>query len=52
MLWLAMPFLAAFGRHLGYQLPEIAFPSQISLRSFLTLLEILPSVVGRHRIAI
>lgn len=48
MLWLAMwvPFLAAFGRHLGYQLPEVAFPSQISLRSFLTLLEMLPFVAG------
>ncbi len=48
LLWLAMwlPFLAALGRHLGYQLPEIAFPSQISLHSFLVLVEILPFVAG------
>lgn len=41
-----VPFLAALGRHFGYQLPEVAFPSQISLRSFLTLLEMLPFVAG------
>lgn len=48
MLWLAMwvPFLAALGRHLGYQLPEVVFPSQISLHSFLILLEMLPFVAG------
>lgn len=48
LLWLAMwlPFLAALGRHLGYQLPEIVFPSQISLHSFLVLVEILPFVAG------
>ena len=48
LLWLAMwiPFLAALGRHLGYDLPEIYFPSQISLHSFLSLVNILPTVVG------
>ena len=48
MIWLAMwvPFLAALGRYFGYQLPEIAFPSQISLHSFLTLAETLPFVIG------
>ena len=39
MMWL--PFLAALGRHLGYNLPEIYFPSQISLHSFLALVNIL-----------
>ena len=48
LLWLAMwiPFLAALGRYLGYDLPEIYFPSQISLHSFLSLVNILPTVVG------
>ena len=48
LLWLAMwiPFLAALGRHLGYDLPEIYFPSQINLHSFLSLVNILPTVVG------
>ncbi len=48
LLWLAMwiPFLAALGRHLGYNLPEIYFPSQVSLHSFLSLIHILPTVVG------
>ena len=48
LLWLAMwlPFLSALGRHFGYQLPEIAFPSQISLHSFLVLAQMLPFVVG------
>ena len=44
MMWL--PFLAALGRHLGYNLPEIYFPSQISLHSFLALVNVLPTVVG------
>jgi hypothetical protein len=41
LLWLAMwiPFLAALGRHLGYPLPAIAFPSQVSLDSFFALLQ-------------
>ncbi len=48
LVWLVMwlPFLAALGRHLGYQLPEIVFPSQISLRSFLILAETLPYVAA------
>lgn len=48
LLWLAMwiPFLAALGRHLGYPLPAIAFPSQVSLDSFFALLRIGPYVVG------
>ena len=48
VLWLALwiPFLAALGRHLGYDLPEIAFPSQISLNSFLALAHVTPYVLG------
>ncbi len=48
LLWLVMwvPFLAALGRYLGYQVPEIAFPSQISLQSFLILVKMLPFVIG------
>lgn len=48
LLWLAMwvPFLFALGRHFGYDLPEILFPSQISLATFLALLEVMPYVVG------
>jgi poly-beta-1,6-N-acetyl-D-glucosamine biosynthesis protein PgaD len=48
LIWLAMwvPFLAALGRHLGYPLPEIAFPSQISLHSFLVLANTLPFVAA------
>ena len=48
LLWLAMwlPFRAALGRYFGYKLPEIAFPSQISLRSCLSLAQMLPFVVG------
>ena len=44
MMW--FPFIAALGRHLGYNLPEIYFPSQISLHSFLALVNVLPTVVG------
>ncbi len=48
LVWLAMwiPFLAALGRYLGYDLPEIYIPSQISLHSFLSLVHILPTVIG------
>ncbi|EXI69181.1 MAG: poly-beta-1,6-N-acetyl-D-glucosamine biosynthesis protein PgaD [Candidatus Accumulibacter adjunctus] len=48
LLWLAMwiPFLFALGRHFGYDLPEILFPSQISLATFLSLLQVMPYVVG------
>lgn len=48
LFWLAMwvPFLFALGRHLGYDLPEILFPSQISLATFLSLVEVIPYVVG------
>ena len=41
-----IPFLAALGRHLGYDLPTIAFPSQISLDSFLALVNVTPWVIG------
>ena len=48
LIWLAMwvPFLAALGRHLGYDLPEIIFPSQINLHSFLALMHILPTAIA------
>lgn len=48
LLWVAMwiPFLAALGRHFGYDLPKIAFPSQISLDSFLALMQVTPWVIG------
>ena len=48
VLWVAMwiPFLAALGRYLGYDLPTIAFPSQISLDSFLALVNVTPWVIG------
>jgi poly-beta-1,6-N-acetyl-D-glucosamine biosynthesis protein PgaD len=48
LLWLAMwvPFLFALGRHFGYDLPEILFPSQISLATFLALVQVMPYVVG------
>jgi poly-beta-1,6-N-acetyl-D-glucosamine biosynthesis protein PgaD len=48
LFWLAMwvPFLFALGRHFGYDLPEILFPSQISLATFLSLVEVMPYVVG------
>ncbi|HRL78345.1 MAG TPA: poly-beta-1,6-N-acetyl-D-glucosamine biosynthesis protein PgaD [Candidatus Accumulibacter phosphatis] len=48
LLWLAMwvPFLFALGRHFGYDLPEILFPSQISLATFLSLVQVMPYVVG------
>jgi len=47
-LWVAMwiPFFAAIARHFGYDLPEIAFPSQISIDSFLALLRVTPVVLG------
>ncbi len=47
-LWVAMwvPFFAAIARHFGYQLPEIAFPSQVSLDSFLALVRVTPAVLG------
>jgi len=48
LVWLAMwvPFLFALGRHFGYDIPEILFPSQISLATFLSLVEVMPYVVG------
>ena len=48
LFWLAIwvPFLFALGWHLGYDLPEILFPSQISLATFLSLVEVMPYVVG------
>ena len=47
-LWIVMwvPFLAALGRHFGYPMPEIAFPSQISLDSFLALARVTPYVLA------
>jgi poly-beta-1,6-N-acetyl-D-glucosamine biosynthesis protein PgaD len=47
-LWVAMwiPLFAAIARHFGYDLPEIAFSSQISLDSFLALLRVTPAVLG------
>lgn len=47
IVWLIMwiPFLAALGRHFGYDLPVVAFPSQLSLHSFLLLAELIPIVV-------
>ena len=47
-LWVAMwiPFFAAIARHFGYNLPEIAFPSQISIDSFLALARVTPAVLG------
>lgn len=46
--WLAMwiPFLFALGHHLGYDLPEVLFPSQISLDTFLSLVNVMPYVIG------
>lgn len=48
LLWLLMwiPFIAALGRHFGLDLPEIFFPSQISLDSFFALLHITPYVLA------
>lgn len=48
VIWLAMwvPFLFALGRHLGYHLPETLFPSQISLATFLSLVQVMPYVIG------
>ncbi len=47
LLWLVMwiPFIAALGRHFGFDLPEIFFPSQISLDSFFALLYVTPYVL-------
>jgi poly-beta-1,6-N-acetyl-D-glucosamine biosynthesis protein PgaD len=47
-LWVLMwiPFIAALGRYYGYQIPEIAFPSQISLDSFLALARVTPYVLA------
>jgi poly-beta-1,6-N-acetyl-D-glucosamine biosynthesis protein PgaD len=47
VLWFVMwiPFFAALGRYLGYKLPEISFPSQISLDAFLALAHITPYVL-------
>lgn len=47
-LWVAMwiPFFAAIARHFGYHLPEIAFPSQVSIDSFLALVRVTPAVLG------
>jgi poly-beta-1,6-N-acetyl-D-glucosamine biosynthesis protein PgaD len=47
-LWIAMwiPFLATLGRYYGYQLPEFAFPSQISLDSFFALARVMPYVLA------
>lgn len=47
-LWVVMwiPFIAALGRYYGYQMPEIAFPSQISLESFLALARVTPYVLA------
>lgn len=44
VMWI--PLLAALGRHLGYDLPPITFPSQISLDSFLALVNVTPWVIG------
>lgn len=48
LLWLAMwvPFLFALGRHFGYDLPDIFFPSQIGLDTFLALVNVMPHVIG------
>ncbi|MFY9722080.1 MAG: poly-beta-1,6-N-acetyl-D-glucosamine biosynthesis protein PgaD [Azonexus sp.] len=48
LLWLVMwiPFIAALGRHFGFDLPEIFFPSQISLDSFFALLHVTPYVLA------
>jgi len=48
LLWLVMwiPFIAALGRHFGLDLPEIFFPSQISLDSFFALLHVTPYVLA------
>ena len=48
VLWVAMwiPFFAAIARHFGYDLPEFAIPSQISLDSFLALLRVTPAVLA------
>jgi len=48
LVWLAMwvPFLFALGRHFGYDIPEILFPSQISLDSFFALLHVTPYVLA------
>ena len=48
LFWLAMwvPFLFALGRYFGYDLPEILFPSQISLDTFLSLAHVMPYVIG------
>ena len=47
-LWIAtwIPFIAALGRYYGYHLPEITFPSQISLDSFLALIRVTPYVLA------
>jgi poly-beta-1,6-N-acetyl-D-glucosamine biosynthesis protein PgaD len=47
-LWVLMwiPFIVALGRYYGYQIPEIAFPSQISLNSFLALARVTPYVLA------
>lgn len=48
LLWLLMwiPFIAALGRHFGLDLPEIFFPSQVSLDSFFALLHVTPYVLA------
>jgi len=54
LLWLVMwiPFVAALGRHFGFDLPEIFFPSQISLDSFFALLHVTPYVLAFAAVAL
>lgn len=48
LLWLGMwlPLLSAIARHYGFAVREIAFPSHISLDSFLALLGVVPWAIG------
>lgn len=43
VMWIQFP--AALGRHLGYQMPEMILPSQISLDSFLALARVIPYIL-------
>ena len=46
-IWVGMwvPFIAALGRHFGYDLPDIVLPSKISLETFLALARVSPYVL-------
>lgn len=48
LLWIVMwiPFIAALGRHFGFDLPHVFFPSQISLATFFALLQVTPYAIG------